>query len=130
MKSLRVGLVLLCLSFLPGCAHKVAVATLEATIQQAAQATQKAAGNAVDKMTLEVTVANGYKGSATLPTPVVPLGVETTLTQTTKLTIEINLKNYTPPISFLTKGEISPNTYLLDTKTGLLEAVIDTRPAL
>jgi hypothetical protein len=130
MKPLGLGLLLLCLSCLPGCAHKVAVATLEATIQQAALATQKAAGNAVEKMTLEVTVANGYKGSATLPTPVVPLGLETSLTQTTKLTIEINLKNYATPYDFLPKGTTAPNTYLLDTKTGLLEAVVDTRPAL
>lgn len=130
MKATKVGLALMCLIFLSGCAHKVAVATLEATIQQAAQATQKAAGSAVEKMTLEVTVANGYKGSATLPIPVVPLGAETSLTQTTKLTIEINLKNYTSPHDFLTKGSIPPNTYLLDTRTGLLEAVIDTRPAL
>ena len=105
---------------LTGCAHKVAVVTLESTIQQAAIAAKKAAGNASDKLTIEVTVANGYKGSATVPIPVVPIGVETTLTQTTKLSIDINLSKFVIPEQTKSLVILPPTKYILDLETGNL----------
>jgi len=115
---------LMLLSFLimvvAGCAHKVAVVTLESTIQQAAIAAKKAAGNASDKLTIEVTVANGYKGSATVPIPVVPIGVETTLTQSTKLIMDIDLNKIVIPDDTKRITSILPTKYILDLDTGNL----------
>ena len=103
-----------------GCAHKVAVVTLESTVQQAAIAAKKAAGNASDKLTIEVTVANGYKGSATVPIPVVPIGVETTLTQSTKLVMDIDLKKIVIPDENKRIESFLPTIYILDLDTGNL----------
>ena len=82
---------------------------------------KKAVGDASDKMTLEVSVATGYKGSATLPIPVVPIGAEASLSQTTKLTIDVNLKNYVLPEERKSLGATEPTRFILDLNTGLLE---------
>jgi len=97
------------------------VTTLESTIQQAALAAQRAARDAAEKVTIEVSVANGYKGGTNIPIPVVPIDVESSLTQTTKLTIDVDLKKYTPPSVHITKGVAEPTYYVLDLETGLLE---------
>jgi hypothetical protein len=108
--------IFLSLFFVWGCAHKIAVMTLESTIQQAALAAKRGAGNASDKITIEVSVTNGYKGSGTAPIPVVPIGVEASLSQAIKLTIEVNLKDFP-----LEKGLIeAPKVYFLDLKNGAL----------
>jgi len=116
----KISWILILLVILTGCAHRVAVATLESTIQQAAIAAKRAAGDASNKLTIEVSVANGYKGSATIPIPVVPIGVETSLTQTTKLSMDIDLKKFVIPKE--TKGVSgAPSTlYFLDRNTGML----------
>lgn len=110
-------LLLISLIVLTGCAHKIAVATLESTIQEAALAVKRAAGDASEKVTIEVAVTNGYKGSATAPIPVVPIGAEASLMRTTKLTLDVKLKNYTAPAGFVP----APTNYTLDLKTGALE---------
>lgn len=108
--------IFLSLFFVSGCAHKIAVMTLESTIQQAALAAKRGAGNASDKITIEVSVTNGYKGSGTVPIPVVPIGVEASLTQAIKLTIDVKLKDFT-----FEKGLIeAPKVYFLDLKNGAL----------
>ena len=113
----KISWILILLVISTGCAHKIAVVTLESTIQQAAVAAKKAAGNASEKLTIEVSVVNGYKGSATIPVPVVPIGAETSLTQTTKLTMDIDLKKFVIPSE--TKG-IPVALYFLDKNTGIL----------
>ncbi len=116
----KISWILILLVILTGCAHSIAVVTLESTIQQAAIAAKRAAGDASKKLTIEVSVANGYKGSATIPIPVVPIGAETSLTQTTKLTMDIDLKNFVIPKE--TKGVSgAPSTlFFLDRNTGML----------
>jgi hypothetical protein len=113
-------LIIFCALFITSCAHKIAVVTLESTINQAATAAKKAAGNAAGKLTIEVSVVNGYKGSATLPVPVVPIGAETSLTQSTKLTLEINLNNFTIKSDDKSNIVATPAVYYLDKNSGLL----------
>ena len=114
---MRCILVILLSSFFAlGCTHKIAVMTLESTIQQAALAAKRAAGNASDKITIEVSVTNGVKGSATAPIPVVPIGVEASFSGTTKLTIDVRLKDFN-----VEKGLIeTPKMYFLDLQNGTL----------
>jgi hypothetical protein len=59
---------------LTGCPHKIAAATFEFPIQKAALAVKRPARYASEKVTIEVAVTNGYKGSATVPIPAVPIG--------------------------------------------------------
>jgi hypothetical protein len=110
-------LVILFSSFLAlGCTHKIAVMTLESTIQQAALAAKRAAGKASDKITIEVSVTNGFKGSATAPIAVVPIGVEASLSHATKLTIDVSLKDFDVEKSLIE----TPKMYFLDLKNGTL----------
>lgn len=113
-------LILLCFAFLPGCAHKVAVATLESTIHDAAVAAKNAAGNASTKINIEVSVVNAYQGTATIPIPVVPIGAQASLQQTTKLTIEVNLQQF-KPIELTRAEDGKTKIYILDLSTGKLQ---------
>lgn len=103
-----------------GCAHNIAVATLESTIQQAAIAAKKAAGNTSDKLTIEVSVVNGYTASATIPIPLVPIGAGTELKQSTKLTMDIDLSKIVIPKVDRDITTAPPTLYYLDIRTGML----------
>ena len=105
-----------------GCAHVIPVATLESTIRDAAEAAQRAAGPASDKVTVEVSVVSATRAGTTLPVPVVPLDIEHTRSRTTTLTLEIDLKKFKPPLAAQAR---SPR-YVLNVKTGEL---IEVAPA-
>lgn len=115
------NLFLLLLILLQGCASKIAVMTLESTIENAAIAAKKAANGASDKLTIEVGVTNGFKGSAAAPIPVVPVGIEASSETTTKLTLQIDLNTYMPPQVPPSSAGGKPKIYMLDTETGEME---------
>ena len=111
-----VSVLFLSVFFAAGCTHQIVVMTLESTIQQVALAAQRGAGDASDKITIEVEVTNGIKGSAAAPIPVVPIGVEASLAQSTKVTIDINLKKFSLEKSLIE----TPKLYFLDLQNGTL----------
>jgi len=108
--------IFLSLFFATGCASKMAVMTLESTIQQAALAAKRGAGDASDTIKIEVSVTHGFTASGTAPIPVVPIGVGTSLSQATKLTIDVDLKKFIMGKDF---REV-PKVYFLDLKNGAL----------
>ena len=116
MKFYPITLILILAVLTHGCSSKIAVMTLESTIQNAAEAAKRASREASETIKIEVSVANGYHAGAIVP--VVPITVGTSTTVTTKLTIVVNLKKYSPPTSLLTQKE---EIFTLDTKTGKLE---------
>lgn len=105
---------------LTGCSQKVAVLTLDAVIRDAAEAAQRGAGDAATDFTIEVGVTNGYKGSATLPIPVVPIGVEATSSVATKLTLKLDLKKFKDDKNRLAPLAEPPRVMILDKSTGQL----------
>lgn len=110
-------LIVLSFIIIQGCASKIAVMTLEQTIQNAAEAAQKGANGASEKISIEVAVTNGYKAGATAPIPVVPIEVSASSSITTKLKIDVDLKTYSAPEALSPEKSV----FILDTETGLLE---------
>jgi hypothetical protein len=108
-----------------GCTSKMAVQTLESTIEDAVIAAKKGSKGASKEITIEVKVTNGFKGSATAPIPVVPVGLEAKSETFTKLTLKVNLDEYPLPgdLSLSSKRPPAPKPkiFILDTKTGKLK---------
>ena len=107
------------------CTSKIAVTTLETTIQEAATAAKEGSKGAADKIKIEVGVTNGYKAAATAPIPVVPIGIEASSAVNTKLTLEVDLTKYEPG-KLAPEGTkpAEPDTYILDLSTGELTPAI------
>jgi hypothetical protein len=129
---------------LAGCTSTVPVTRMEGAIEQALLAAQRGgqcnqAGNGfdcvVDKVTIELSVTVGYKGTAgaTAPIPVVPitLGGEISKTNMNKVVFTADPANYRPldadddfKLKGYTEGQESVKEarrrYLLNTKTGEL----------
>ncbi|MGZ4994094.1 MAG: hypothetical protein ACXV8I_04020 [Methylobacter sp.] len=120
----KIILLIVC-SLLQGCPSKIAVMTLESTIENAAKVAKQASNGSSKNLNIEVNVTNGFKGSATAPIPVVPVGIEDSSSTSVKLTLDIDLQTYSPPIHPLAVGAQPPQLYTLDTDTGKLE---DTDP--
>lgn len=116
MKFYLISLILIVVVITQGCSNKIAVMTLKSTIQNLAEVAKTASRGASNKVKIEVSVTNGYQAGATVP--VVPITVGASTTVTTKLTIEIDLKKYSPPTGMLSQKE---EIFTLDTETGKLE---------
>lgn len=116
MKFYLIPLILIVVVLTQGCSSKIAVMTLESTIQNAAEVAKTASRGASNKVKIEVSVTNGYQAGATVP--VVPITFGASSTVSTKLTMEIDLVKYSPPTSALPQKK---DIFTLDTETGKLE---------
>lgn len=116
-KIMKKCLILLSFILIQGCTSKIAVMTLEQTIQNAAEAAQKGANGASTSISIEVAVTNGYKAGATAPIPVVPIEVSASSSITTKLKMDVDLTTYTAPAALTPTNSV----FILDTETGILE---------
>ena len=105
---------------LQACTSKIAVVTLEQTIQNAAEAAKKGSGGASKKLQIEVVVTNGYEAGSTVPIMVVPIKVGASSTVTTKLKLDVDLEAYDADA---TRKSVSTgrSVFMLDTTTGVLE---------
>ena len=113
----RICLVFVFCIVLQACSSKIAVTTLEQTIQNAAEAAKRGSGGASKKLQIEVVVTNGYEVGSTVPIMVVPVKVGASSAVTTKLKMEVDLDAYvsrkSPP------GQST--VFILDTETGVLQ---------
>jgi hypothetical protein len=114
---MRICLVFLSCIVLQACSSKIAVVTLEQTIQNAAQAAKKGSGGASKKLQIEVSVTNAYRAGGTVPIMVVPVALSASSSVTTKLKLEVDLDAYRA--QKLDPAETK--VFTLDTTTGLLE---------
>ena len=98
MSRIYIAVILLCGFTLAGCTtHRVAVTTLDATIEDAAQAVLDSVDNnteAVKSFEIKVNVTQGFKAGATVPIPVVPISLEGSSAVGTTLTLGLNMKEY------------------------------------
>lgn len=113
----RIFLVLIFCIALQACSSKIAVMTLEQTIQNAAEAAKKGAGGASKKLQIEVVVTNGYEAGSTVPIMVVPVKLGASSSVTTKLKLEVDLDAYVSRKFVPAESTV----FILDTSTGLLE---------
>lgn len=117
--------------FLSGCnSNKIAVAKLEAVIEQSALAAKRAAKNdSIETLNIKVAVVTSTKGSAVIPIPYVPVGIEGSQAQTTELAVAVDLSKYPdepgdPGFTVLDYAN-DPQVFILDLKTGEIEPVVD-----
>ena len=119
---MRLGICVIFVSCLAlqACTSKIAVMTLEQTIQNAAEAAKKGSGGASKKLQIEVVVTNGYEAGSTVPIMVVPIKVGVSSAVTTKLKLDVDLDAYDADA---TRKSMSPgkSVFMLDTATGILE---------
>lgn len=115
--TMRTCLILIAFVALQACSSKIAVMTLEQTIRNAADAAKEGSNGASDKLSIEVAVTNGYKAETTIPIMVVPIEVSASNTVTTKLKMDVDLREYTPRKSISSDDGV----YILDTATGILQ---------
>lgn len=98
MLRIHLVIILICGFTLLGCTtHRVAVTTLDATIEDAAQAVLDSVDNntgAVKSFEIKVNVTQGFKAGATAPIPVVPISLEGSSSVGTTLTLGLNMKEY------------------------------------
>jgi hypothetical protein len=114
---MRSCLVLIVCIVLQACSSKVAVMTLEQTIQNAAEAAKKGSGGASKKLQIEVVVTNGYKAGGTVPIMVVPIDLSASSSVTTKLKLDVDLDAYVSRKAVSGENAV----FMLDTATGVLE---------
>lgn len=111
--------VLCCSVFLlSGCASKkIAVTTLESTIEQSAIAVKSASKGSVKTVDIEVAVVTAVKGSGTIPVPYVPIGVDASSSTTTKLKVTVNLEDFPETVA---EAHEDSQVYILDLNTGVV----------
>jgi hypothetical protein len=81
-------LLVLALVSLIGCSsNKLMLRTLDSTIIEAAERAKRAGAK---EITLELSIVSAYKGKVSLPISVVTVGGETSLSNTTKVTVKID----------------------------------------
>ena len=102
---------------LQACSSKIAVMTLDQTIQNAAEAAKKGSGGASKKLQIEVVVTNGYEAGSTVPIMVVPIKLGASSAVTTKLKLDVDLDAYVSRKSVSAERTV----FILDTATGMLE---------
>jgi hypothetical protein len=113
----RIFLVLISCIALQACSSKIAVMTLEQTIENAAEAAKKGSGGASKKLQIEVVVTNGYEVGSTVPIMVVPIKLGASSAVTTKLKMDVDLDAYVSRKAVTGKNSV----FILDTATGVLE---------
>lgn len=114
---LRIFLMIVSCLVMQACTSKIAVVTLEQTIENAARAAKKGSGGASKKLQIEVVVTNGYEAGSTVPIMVVPVKLGASSAVTTKLKMEVDLEAYASPKSVGAEKTV----FILDTATGIME---------
>jgi hypothetical protein len=120
-KSMSKYLLIIPFILIQGCTtpSKIAVMTLDQTIQNAAEAAKKGSNGASKTINIKVGVTQGYTAGATIPVSVVPINVGVSSNVSTTLTMDVNLNEYTPPMQIA--SEPRESVFILDTRTGKLE---------
>jgi hypothetical protein len=110
-----------------GCRHDLIVMQLDDAITKTALETRRVAGDSVNRFALELSVIHAVQGGVSVPVTPVTIGAQAAQTQSTKVTVELDLKEFeaqTKKIQNLdVTSDVKPTLYRMDSRSGQLTPI-------